>query len=110
MDAHELRFSDDRFTVGGMADSTYKYLVKEHILLGAQTDQYRDMYDFAMEGIKKHLLFRGMVKGGSDVLFAGNAQVGPGSSKGVLESQTAHLKCFLILPDNCHRIFHHNSH
>lgn len=94
-DAHALRFSDSYFTVGGMADSTYEYLVKEYLLLGAQSDQYRDMYISAMEGIKKHLLFHGMDKEGGDILFAGNVRFDQTSGQEVFEYQTEHLKCFL---------------
>ncbi|XHG05720.1 hypothetical protein AWENTII_008933 [Aspergillus wentii] len=88
-------FSNSHFTVGGMADSTYEYLVKEYLLLGAQSDQYRDMYIHAIEGIKQHLLFRGMDKGGQDVLFAGDIRFNSGSGEEVFEYQMEHLKCFL---------------
>lgn len=92
VDAHDMQFTDPRFTVGGMADSTYEYLPKEHILLGAQTDQYRKMYDAAINSIKKRLLFRGMTKDGKDIMFAGNFR---STSKSVIEPQFEHLKCFL---------------
>lgn len=93
VDAQNLIFPDYRFTVGGMADSTYEYLLKEHILLGGLTDQYRRIYGTAMDSINKHLLFRAMTKDGSDLLFAGNARATPGST--AIESQVEHLKCFL---------------
>lgn len=95
LDAQAFRFSDSYFTVGGMADSTYEYLVKEYLLLGAQSDQYRDMYISAMEGIIENLLFHGMDKDGRDILFAGNIRFGSGSDEETFEYQTEHLKCFL---------------
>lgn len=95
VDAKELQFPDGRFTVGGMADSTYEYLPKEHILLGGQTDQYRRMYAAAMDSIKNHLLFRAMTKDGSDVLFAGDAHVAYVSKTATLKYQAEHLKCYL---------------
>jgi mannosyl-oligosaccharide alpha-1,2-mannosidase len=95
LDAHALRFTGSYFTVGGMADSAYEYLVKEYLLLGAQSNQYRAMYVAAMEGIKKHLLFQGMDKAGGDILFAGNIRFDAGSGKELFEYQTEHLKCFL---------------
>jgi mannosyl-oligosaccharide alpha-1,2-mannosidase len=95
LDAHALRFTDSYFTVGGMADSAYEYLLKEYQLLGAQSNQYHDMYVAAMEGIKKHLLFRPMDKAGEDLLFAGNIRFDAGSGKELFEYQTEHLKCFL---------------
>ncbi|KAF7590461.1 hypothetical protein BBP40_002865 [Aspergillus hancockii] len=91
VDAHDMAFTDPRFTVGGMADSTYEYLPKEHMLLGAQTNQYRKMYDAAMDPIKKRLLFRAMTKDGKDVMFPGNLR----AAKAATEPQAEHLKCFL---------------
>ncbi|OJJ44099.1 hypothetical protein ASPZODRAFT_72592 [Penicilliopsis zonata CBS 506.65] len=95
MDAYRLEFLDHRFTVGGMADSTYEYLPKEHVLLGSQTNQYRKMYGIAMETIKEHLLFRPMDENGSDVLFAGNVNIGTSTGKKNMEYRAEHLKCFL---------------
>ncbi|KAE8146685.1 glycoside hydrolase [Aspergillus avenaceus] len=91
VDAHDMEFNDPRYTVGGMADSTYEYLPKEHLMLGARTNQYRRMYDAAMSSIKKHLLFRAMTDDGKDILFPGNIR-----AKGAtIEPQAEHLKCFL---------------
>lgn len=95
LDAQALRFTGNYFTVGGMADSAYEYLVKEYLLLGAQSNQYRDMYFAAMEGIKKHLVFRSMDRSGEDTLFAGNIRFDACSGKEHFEYQTEHLKCFL---------------
>ncbi|KAJ5992582.1 hypothetical protein N7451_008306 [Penicillium sp. IBT 35674x] len=95
LDAHSFNSWDSYFTVGGMADSTYEYLVKQYLLLGGQSYQYRDMYISAMEGIKKHLLFRGMNEDRRDILFAGNIRFDPGSDEGVFVFQMEHLKCFL---------------
>ena len=95
LDAHTLELSGSYYTVGGMADSAYEYLVKEHILLGAPSNQYRAMYIAALEGIKEHLIFRGMDKPGEDILFAGNVRFDAGSDKEIFEYQTEHLKCFL---------------
>ena len=93
VDAEELTFNDGRFTVGGMADSAYEYLPKEHMLLGAQTDQYRNMYAVAMNPIKNKLIFRANTKDGQNVLFAGNARAS--FSDGIIEHQAEHLKCYL---------------
>jgi mannosyl-oligosaccharide alpha-1,2-mannosidase len=93
VNAQDLEFTDPRFTVGGMADSTYEYLPKEHMLLGAQTNQYRKMYAAAMEAIKKRLLFRPMTKNGEDLLFAGNTHTSL-ATNAPPEPQWEHLKCF----------------
>ncbi|PYH80853.1 glycosyl hydrolase family 47 protein [Aspergillus uvarum CBS 121591] len=96
VNAQDMEFSDPRFTIGGMADSTYEYLPKEHMLLGAQTDQYRRMYDSFMKALKSRLLFRPMTKDNRDILFAGNVQANVISpSRERLDPQWEHLKCFL---------------
>ncbi|RJE25491.1 hydrolase family 47 protein [Aspergillus sclerotialis] len=94
VNAEEMKFTDPRFTVGGMADSMYEYLPKEYMLLSAQVNQYKSMYDSAMDAIKDRLIFRGMTKDNQEVLFAGNAQAGM-PSKEDLEHEAEHLKCFL---------------
>lgn len=95
VNALDKHFSDGRFTVGGMADSTYEYLPKEHILLGARTDQFRKMYTTAMDAIKEHLLFRANTKDGRNVLFAGNARSSSAWGRPVIEYQAEHLKCYI---------------
>lgn len=95
VDAENMEFTDPRFTVGGMADSMYEYLPKQHIILGAQTDQYRRMYAAAIEPIKERLLFRPMTKDNRDILIAGNARSGFTSGKSAPEPQGEHLKCFI---------------
>uniref|UniRef100_V5GLL7 alpha-1,2-Mannosidase n=2 Tax=Kalmanozyma brasiliensis (strain GHG001) TaxID=1365824 RepID=V5GLL7_KALBG len=45
-------------TFGGMADSYYEYLIKEHQLLGGRLKQYGRMYSQAIEGAKKLLISR----------------------------------------------------
>ncbi|KAJ0426480.1 glycoside hydrolase [Aspergillus carlsbadensis] len=95
VDAQSLRFVDTRFTVGGMADSTYEYLPKEHMLLQARTPQYQRMYESAIESIKKHLLFRPMTRDGRDILFSGNVNAVSKYSQKKIEPQAEHLKCFL---------------
>ncbi|OOF98251.1 glycoside hydrolase family 47 protein [Aspergillus carbonarius ITEM 5010] len=96
VNAKDLEFADPRFTIGGMADSTYEYLPKEHMLLGGQTSQYRKMYNSFMKALKSHLLFRPKTEDGRDILFAGNMRVSaPSTGKETLEPQWEHLKCYL---------------
>lgn len=89
VNAEKLTFTDRRFTVGGMADSTYEYLPKEHLLLNGSTKQYRRMYEAAMQAIKDRLLFRPMTKNEEDVLFAGNVRFQS------FQPEAQHLTCFL---------------
>lgn len=89
IDLEQLDFKGDMYTLGGMADSTYEYLPKEHILLGGHTDQYRRMYEATVGPIKKRLLFRPMTEDNADILFSGTLQ-GPR-----LEYEAQHLTCFI---------------
>lgn len=40
------------FTIGGMVDSLYEYLPKQHLLLGGATQQYQHMYERALAAMK----------------------------------------------------------
>ncbi|KAL4970751.1 glycoside hydrolase family 47 protein [Aspergillus stella-maris] len=95
VDAHNMRFNDPRYTIGGMADSTYEYLPKEHLLLEGRTQQYQRMYESAIKPIKERLLFRPMTKDGKDILFSGNLYAPTKHSRRTIEPQAEHLKCFL---------------
>lgn len=91
---------DNKYGLGGLADSTYEYLPKEHLLLGGATDQYKKMYKKAMDAIRKTLLFRPMVKGGRDLRFtASTASLDPTKkllpSPGDMIYEGTHLHCFV---------------
>lgn len=92
LDARNLQFTGSGFTLGGMADSVYEYLPKQHMLLGGLTDQYQKMYSKAIAAAEKHLLFRPMTPDNLDILLSGSATC---SSKEVtLEPTAQHLACF----------------
>lgn len=94
VNARSLQFGGSEFTLGGMADSVYEYLPKQHILLGGLTSQYRDMYAKAIAATKKHILFRPMTPDNSDILMSGSARA-DGSENGAKgESTGQHLACF----------------
>lgn len=94
VDARNLHFTGTGFTLGGMADSVYEYLPKQHLLLGGVTDQYQKMYTKAIAATKKHILFRPMTPDNLDILMSGSATV-DGSTKEVKSEPTAqHLACF----------------
>lgn len=65
----------DEFGLGALADSTYEYLPKEYMLLGGLKEQYRTMYEQAMDATRKYLLFRPMTKDNRDILFVAKASV-----------------------------------
>jgi mannosyl-oligosaccharide alpha-1,2-mannosidase len=96
VNADRLQFDAGDFSLGGCADSAYEYLPKEHILLGAQTDQYRDMYTKAIEAIKENLLFRTMTKDESQkILFTADVRASKGGALQNIQYVQDHLKCFL---------------
>lgn len=93
LNAKTLQFTGSGFTLGGMADSVYEYLPKQHMLLGGLTDQYQNMYSKAIAATKKHILFRPMTPDNLDILISGSARV-EGSAEAKCESTAQHLACF----------------
>ncbi|KAJ5737973.1 hypothetical protein N7493_001128 [Penicillium malachiteum] len=95
VDALRLEFTGDEFSIGGCADSTYEYLPKEHILLGAQTDQYKKMYMRALDAIKDNLLFRAVTKDeDKKILFTSDLTIRK-EKPHQIDHSSDHLKCFL---------------
>lgn len=91
---------DNKYGLGALADSTYEYLPKEHLLLGGVTDQYKNMYKKAMDAVRKTLLFRPMVKGERDLRFVASTntldpvrKLSPVSTD--ITHESSHLHCFL---------------
>lgn len=60
---------NDKYTLGALADSTYEYLPKMHLLIGGLNDQYQKMYKAAMDTTRKYMLFRPMLPDSRDALF-----------------------------------------
>ncbi|OKL59206.1 hypothetical protein UA08_05920 [Talaromyces atroroseus] len=90
VDLENLDFvKDSQFTLGGMADSTYEYLPKEHLLLGGHTEQYRRLYEATVNPIKENLLFRPMTFDKADILFSGT-RIGKH-----MYYEAQHLTCFI---------------
>lgn len=91
---------DNKYGLGALADSTYEYLPKEHLLLGGVNEQYKKMYKKAMDAARKTLLFRPMMKGERDLRFmASTSSLNPETKEFPLPSQMiyegSHLQCFL---------------
>lgn len=86
-------FSGDTFTMGGMTDSLYEYMPKQYLLLGGLKDQYKRLYESAINAAKQHLFFRPLNSKGLDLLLPGDARISAaGSVK--LEPDGQHLACF----------------
>ena len=93
VNAKELTFTNTEFTLGGMADSLYEYLPKQHMLLGGIGKMYREMYEYAITAAMNHIFFQPMLPDNADVLFSGGATAS--SSKGILsKAEGQHLGCY----------------
>jgi mannosyl-oligosaccharide alpha-1,2-mannosidase len=88
--------SHHSFTIGGMADSLYEYLPKQHMLLGGATQQYRRMYEYALIAIKRNIFYRPMTLHGEDIRLSGNVDSHGNVHVSNLETdaQAQHLGCF----------------
>ena len=94
MNAKYITFVGNGFTLGGMADSLYEYLPKQHMLLGGVGDQMKKMYDYSITAAMNHIFFQPMVPGGSDMLFSGGASV-DGETKAIsTDPKGQHLGCY----------------
>lgn len=84
-----------KFTLGGMADSMYEYLPKQHLMLAGQTDQYRNMYTQALETAKQKMFFRPLTRDNKKILIPGSIKRSPGKAKTAqLIPQGEHLGCY----------------
>jgi mannosyl-oligosaccharide alpha-1,2-mannosidase len=93
--AKTLSFGEDSlFTLGGRADSMYEYIPKTHLLLGAATDQYRNMYTTMMDVAKEYLFFKPMNKNNLDILISGSVQIDE-NGEVRLKPEGQHLSCFV---------------
>ncbi|KAH0537445.1 hypothetical protein FGG08_005753 [Glutinoglossum americanum] len=83
----------DSFTLGGMADSVYEYFPKEFMLLGGQ-EQYRRLYEKAIDVAKQYIFFRPMTPTGRDILISGSITASD-QGLGDLYPHGEHLGCFI---------------
>ncbi len=93
IDAKKLQFQNNEFTLGGMADSAYEYLPKQHLLLGGSTEQYKNLYENAMVPIINHIFFRPLTPENVDILVSGSASVNDAEEVST-EAIGQHLVCF----------------
>ncbi|KAF2270102.1 class I alpha-mannosidase-like protein [Lojkania enalia] len=85
--------SDRTFTFGGMSDSLYEYFPKEYLLLGGLMDQYKKLYEHAIDAAKQHLFFRPMNPTNQDILVSGTVKI-TASNHINLKPEGQHLSCF----------------
>ncbi|KAH7327476.1 putative mannosyl-oligosaccharide 1,2-alpha-mannosidase IB [Rhexocercosporidium sp. MPI-PUGE-AT-0058] len=89
----DLSFSDERFSLGVLADSAFEYLPKTHLLDHRTSDQYLQMYRIALDTFSKHLFFRPSVPGNPDILMSGNLDMS--TDPPAIDGQFQHLACFV---------------
>ncbi|KAH8435007.1 class I alpha-mannosidase 1A [Aspergillus melleus] len=87
----------DKYGLGGQADSTYEYLPKEYMLLGGLNEQYRTMYENAMNAAREHIIYQPMIKDVRNIRFTATVGIPkPGLAGKVSHSYEAtHLACFM---------------
>ena len=100
----QTKWGTDDFTLGSLADSTYEYLPKMHLLLNGLTSQYKTMYEKAADAAKEKLLFRHMIPNSDrEILVSGQYSItqnmGPDGTtpimSGRLKTTGSHLTCFV---------------
>lgn len=79
------------FTLGGLSDSMYEYVLKMNLLLGGTEPKYEQLYRTAANTIAEKLLFRPMTPKNLDILFTGTYRVGDDEP---LDPEGQHLACF----------------
>lgn len=84
---------DTTFTLGGMADSLYEYLPKQHLMLGGQTSQYESMFRTALAAAKESVFFRPLNSENRKMLLSGTVRR-HSHSRTKLLPQAEHLACF----------------
>ena len=95
MNANEISFLDNSYTLGSMADSWYEYLPKQHMLIGGRDDedQLKNMYDLAMTTAINTIFFQPMVPDNKDILMSGAVTV-DSNTRTRLNPQGQHLGCY----------------
>ncbi|KAF3934278.1 hypothetical protein ABW19_dt0202925 [Dactylella cylindrospora] len=90
---------ENKYSYGGMSDSTYEYLLKEYILLGGLKEQYGDLYLKTYETGRNNLFFKPMTPKNSDILVSGELHVSYDydghRTVNQLHGDGSHLTCFV---------------
>ncbi|KAL8758474.1 MAG: hypothetical protein Q9184_003915 [Pyrenodesmia sp. 2 TL-2023] len=95
MDAKRGKCTDlGFFNLGGMSDSMYEYLPKQHMLLGGLTPQYKKMYEATLSPIMKHIFFRAMNPEKEKILISSGVRVNGNAGVIVPDYEGQHLACF----------------
>ncbi|CAK7269486.1 hypothetical protein SEPCBS119000_003593 [Sporothrix epigloea] len=84
------------FGMGGSQDSAYEYFPKQYLLLGGLVPKYRAMHEKVADAVKKHLLYRPMIKDDRNILFSAKvASQEENPEELIYNYEITHLTCFL---------------
>ncbi|KAG0205917.1 mannosyl-oligosaccharide alpha-1,2-mannosidase [Mortierella sp. GBA30] len=83
------QFHGSEIRLGSRGDSYYEYLIKQYLQTSKQEPLYKEMYDHAITGVKKHLLGRTIP---NHLLFVGEIS---SYAPSTLSPKMDHLVCFL---------------
>ncbi|KAF9195763.1 mannosyl-oligosaccharide alpha-1,2-mannosidase [Haplosporangium sp. Z 27] len=83
------QFHGQEIRLGSRGDSYYEYLIKQYLQTSKKEHVYKEMYDHAITGVKKHLVGRTIP---NHLLFIGEIFK---SSPSILSPKMDHLVCFL---------------
>ncbi|KAK3847350.1 MAG: glycoside hydrolase [Linnemannia gamsii] len=83
------QFHGSEIRLGSRGDSYYEYLIKQYLQTSKKEHVYKEMFDHAMTGVKKHLLGRTIP---NNLLFVGEISK---YSPQDLSPKMDHLVCFL---------------
>ncbi|KAF9109915.1 mannosyl-oligosaccharide alpha-1,2-mannosidase [Mortierella sp. AM989] len=82
-------FHGQEIRIGSRGDSYYEYLIKQYLQTSKTEKVYKEMYDYSIAGIKKHLVGRTIP---NHLLFIGEISL---YSPSTLSPKMDHLVCFL---------------
>ncbi|KAA1128600.1 hypothetical protein PGTUg99_010837 [Puccinia graminis f. sp. tritici] len=90
VDAEDPESLSEKYSMGGMMDSYYEYLIKQHQLLRGRRSQYSKMYTSAIESARAHLIRTYDIEspGGKNFTVIGSVEAG------VFTPTLDHLSCF----------------
>ncbi|KAF9908935.1 hypothetical protein EC991_009234 [Linnemannia zychae] len=89
-DEEGRQYSNFKASIGGMVDSYYEYLLKEWILLDGKVPKFRQMFETAIDSMKKYMVLR-PDNGSQEYAIFGQTHTG---SKAI-EPNMEHLACFI---------------
>ncbi|KAG0376110.1 hypothetical protein BGX24_008258 [Mortierella sp. AD032] len=89
-DSDNHYYSNFKAAVGGMVDSYYEYLLKEWILLDGKVPKFREMFESAVDSMKKYMVVR-PENGSQEYAIFGQTH----SASKDIENNMEHLACFM---------------